>query len=165
MRIAGIQRDSITNGVGIRDVIFMQGCSHHCKGCHNPQTWDYDSGEIYLTGRILRELKDSPNNITISGGEPFDQYNALYRLVVAIKKATGKSIWIYTGNTVDISKSTYRRLAPYVDVIVDGRYVEKLKDSELVFRGSSNQRIIDLPKSVKANKIVEWEDKYDEEGL
>lgn len=156
MRIAGIVRDSIVDGEGIRDVIFTQGCSHHCKGCHNQQTWDYGGGEHRFVGDIVNELSDSTNNVTISGGEPFDQYASLCGLVQGLSKQ-GKSIWIYTGNTLREPIGTpYKLLAQYVDVIVDGRFVEKLKDPNLLFRGSSNQRLIDLKKSVKEGRIVEY---------
>ena len=157
MRIAGIQRDSITNGTGVRDVVFFQGCGKHCKGCHNPQTWDYNGGEHRFVGEIVKELSNSTNNITISGGEPFDQYTSLVELCKQFKKQ-GKSIWVYTGNVVDPNSKIYKALADYVEVIVDGRFKIELKDSDLKFRGSSNQRIIDLPKSIKAREIVLWED-------
>jgi anaerobic ribonucleoside-triphosphate reductase activating protein len=157
MRIAGIQRDSITNGIGVRDVIFLQGCSHRCKGCHNPGTWDYNGGEHRFVGDLALELSDSSNNVTISGGEPLDQFANLVALCRLLKKQ-GKSIWVYTGHTVDPTKAIYKTLAEFVDVIVDGRFVLELKDSELLFRGSSNQRLIDLPKSTKTNEIVLWEE-------
>lgn len=159
MRIAGIVRDSIVDGVGVRDVIFVQGCSHRCKGCHNKQTWNYNGGEHWFVGNIVNELSDSSNDITISGGEPLDQYASLLELVKMIRRTTKKRIWVYTGNTINepITK-VYRKLAPYVDVIVDGKFIEELKDPNLLFRGSSNQRLIDLPKSVKENRIVLWEE-------
>ena len=158
MRVAGIVRDSIVNGEGIRDVIFFQGCSHHCKGCQNPHTWDYNGGEHRFLGSIVKELSDSTNNVTISGGEPLDQdWERLIELLRQLKKQ-GKNIWLYTGNTVNPKKQIYYTLSQYVDVIVDGRFVEELKDPDLLFRGSSNQRIIDLPKSVKEGKIVLWEE-------
>ena len=160
MRIAGIQRDSITNGIGVRDVIFVQGCSHRCKGCQNPHTWDYNGGEHRFVGDIIKELSDSTNDVTISGGEPFHQYESLVLLVQDLHR-TGKRIWIYTGNTVDIHKPIYHNLAPWVDVIVDGKYMEELKDGDLRFKGSSNQRIIDLKKSAKAHEIIEWEETYE----
>ena len=153
MRIAGIQRDSITNGIGVRDVIFLQGCSHKCRGCQNPQTWDYNGGEHRFVGDVVKELSDSSNNVTISGGEPLNQYASLVSLCKQLNKQ-GKSIWVYTGHTVDPTKPIYSVLAEYVDVIVDGRFVLELKDSNLLFRGSSNQRLIDLPKSVKERRIV-----------
>lgn len=158
MRIAGIVRDSIVDGVGVRDVIFVQGCGKQCKGCHNPDTWDYNGGHHRFIGDIVKELDDSSNDVTISGGEPLDQFNDLLELCRMLWEA-GKNIWIYTGNVVDPTKSVYKQLARYVDVIVDGRFVEDKKDCNLLFRGSSNQRLINLPLSVILGEIIEWEDK------
>lgn len=159
MRIAGIVRDSVVDGVGIRDVIFAQGCYHHCKGCHNQQTWDFQGGEKWFSGDIIKELSNSDNDITIGGGDPMFQFSETYRLVQLIRHHTNKRVWLYTGNTITVPiQNVYKKLAPYVDVIVDGRFIEELKDPNLRFRGSSNQRIIDLPKTVKANKIVLWEE-------
>jgi len=157
MRIAGIVRDSIVNGPGIRDVVFFQGCGKRCKGCHNPETWDYMGGCHRFIGELVKELSDSDNDVTISGGEPLDQFEDLMELCYQLRKED-KSIWVYTGNVVDPTKRTYRALAQYVDVIVDGRFVEELKDPNLLFRGSSNQRIIDLRKSVEAEEIILWEE-------
>lgn len=156
MRIAGIVRDSIVNGEGIRDVVFFQGCGKHCIGCHNPQTWDYNGGQFKFIGEIVNELSNSSNDVTISGGEPLDQFDSLIHLCSQLRRE-GKRIWVYTGNVVDPTKDIYKALAEYVDVIVDGRFVIERKDSDLLFRGSSNQRIIDLPKSVKKGQIVLWE--------
>jgi anaerobic ribonucleoside-triphosphate reductase activating protein len=158
MRIAGIVRDSIVNGEGVRDVVFFQGCGKRCKGCHNPDTWDYNGGCHRFIGDVVKELSDSSNNVTISGGEPIDQFEDLLELCRMLSEE-GKTIWVYTGNVVDPTKSIYAKLARYVDVIVDGRFVEELKDPDLKFRGSSNQRIINLPLSVVLGEIIEWEDK------
>jgi anaerobic ribonucleoside-triphosphate reductase activating protein len=157
MRLAGIVRDSIVDGEGIRDVIFFQGCSHRCKGCHNPHTWNYEGGEHRFLADVVRELSESSNDVTISGGEPLDQADSLIELVKELKKQ-GKNIWMYTGNTVDPTKRIYYVLARYIDVVVDGKFVEELKDPNLRFVGSSNQRVIDLPKSVEERKIVLWEE-------
>lgn len=157
MRIAGIVRDSIVNGPGVRDVVFFQGCGKRCKGCHNPETWDYMGGCHRFLGHVVNELAESSNDVTMSGGEPLDQLEDLVELSRQLK-AQGKNIWVYTGNVVDPTKYIYQVLAQYVDVIVDGRYVEELKDPNLLFRGSSNQRIIDLPKSVAEEKVILWEE-------
>lgn len=157
MRIAGIVRDSIVNGPGVRDVVFFQGCGKRCNGCHNPETWDYMGGCHRFMGDVVNELAESDNDVTISGGEPFDQIEDLVEFSRRLK-AMGKSVWVYTGNVVDPTKYLYAVLAQYVDVIVDGRFVEELKDPDLLFRGSANQRIIDLPKSVKEETIVLWEE-------
>lgn len=158
MRIAGIVRDSIVDGEGIRDVVFVQGCGKQCKGCHNPDTWDYNGGCHRFIGDIVNELFDSSNDVTISGGEPLDQFEDLLELCRHFWEA-GKNIWVYTGNVFDPRRSIYAKLARYVDVIVDGRFVEELKDPNLLFRGSSNQRIIDLPMSIILNDVIEWEAK------
>ena len=157
MRLAGIVRDSIVDGIGVRDVVFFQGCGKRCKGCHNPDTWDYGGGCHRFMGDVVNELAESSNDVTISGGEPFDQFEDLLEFCRRLREL-GKRIWVYTGNVVDPTKSCYQKLARYVDVIVDGRFVEELKDPDLLFRGSSNQRIIDLPMSVILGEIVEWED-------
>lgn len=158
MRIAGIVRDSIVDGVGIRDVVFFQGCGKRCNGCHNSNTWDYQGGCHRFLGDVVKELSESSNDVTISGGEPLDQFEDLLELCRQLHKQ-GKSIWVYTGNVVDPTKQIYIKLAQYVDVIVDGRFVEELKDPSLLFRGSSNQRLINLPVSVIMGEIIEWEDK------
>lgn len=162
MRVAGVVRDSIVDGVGIRDVIFLQGCPHHCKGCHNPTTWNYDGGEELSIEEILDTLSNSSNDITISGGEPLEQFNELLYLLEAIRKTTDKRVWLYTGYVFnyELCSDIYvlNLLSNYVDVLVDGRFEEDKKDPNLLFRGSSNQRLIDLPKSIEKEKIVEWED-------
>ena len=161
MKIAGLIRDSLVNGVGLRDVIFMQGCPHHCEGCQNPHTWNPDGGIEMTVDDIVNELKDSSNNITLSGGEPFMNKTQLLDLVLKINKEfPNKTIWIYTGYKLE-------ELSPWVlavlsmrnvEVIVDGEFIEKLKDSNLQFRGSSNQRLIDLQRSYREDKIILWED-------
>lgn len=106
---------------------------------------------------VIDELSDSGNNVTISGGEPLDQFNDLLTLCRRLFNS-GKTIWLYTGNVVDLTQYEYVMLSRYVDVIVDGRFVEDKKDCNLLFRGSSNQRIINLPVSVAMGEIIEWED-------
>ena len=157
MRIAGIIRDSLVNGYGLRDVIFVQGCSHHCKGCHNPGTWDYEGGTYWTPGGIVRELSNSPNNITISGGEPLDQFDSLIRLLTIIKRDTKKNVWLYTGYTFSVDKYWVQQIDGLVDVVVDGEFVEEFHDPSLCFRGSSNQHLIDVTKSLDEGKTVEWE--------
>lgn len=157
MRVAGIVRDSIVNGEGIRDVIFVQGCAHRCKNCQNKHTWDYNGGTEMSTAYLIDYLSDSSNDVTISGGEPLDQIVPLLRLLKQLRRTTSKRVWVYTGNTLKTPLAdVYRGLSQYVDVIVDGKFVEELKDPDLLFRGSSNQRLIDLPKSVEMDEIVEW---------
>ena len=160
MQLAGIVRDSIVDGVGIRDVIFLQGCSHHCKGCHNPKTWNTEAGEIVTSYEAAQRLHDRSNDVTISGGEPLDQFNSLLSLAKCLLNDFGKHSWLYTGYKYEnISPYIWSKLAEYgVTVVVDGRYEEDKKDPSLLFRGSSNQRLIDLPKTVKEGKIILWEE-------
>ena len=158
LRVAGIIKNSVVNGIGIRDVLFLQGCRHRCEGCHNPETWDTNGGTVMLLEDLLCELSDSPNDITISGGEPLLQYEDLIVLLSGINNLSGKRFWLYTGfRYEEIPNDILKELSKYVDVLVDGRFQEDKKDLTLQFRGSSNQRLIDLPMSIKENKIVLWE--------
>ena len=161
MRIAGIINNSVVNGPGIRDVIFVQGCQHHCPRCHNPETWNKEGGLNFTVTELLRLLEDSNNDVTISGGEPLDQYHDVLKLVRCLNTIQHKKIWLYTGYTYEeIPRSWLTQLQSCgVEVIVDGEYIEHLKDLRLQFRGSSNQRLIDLTKSVTNGKVVLWEDK------
>ena len=159
MRIAGIVIDSIVDGEGIRDVIFFQGCPHHCKGCHNPETWRYDGGYFTKVPTIVRELSRSRNNVTISGGEPLEQYNVLISLLSQLH-AQGKTMWLYTGFKYEnFNESMWKELHEAgVEVVVDGAFREDKKDSTLLFRGSSNQRLIDLGNTLSTGRIVSWEE-------
>lgn len=158
MRIAGIVRDSIVDGIGIRDVIFVQGCPHHCRGCHNPESWNVNGGEEYSIESIVNLAKNSPYDITFSGGDPLYQVDELKAVIGQIYQ--NKGIWVYTGYTWEeiMESDTLKSVLPYIDVLVDGRFEEDKRNPELVFKGSENQRIIDVQKSLKENKIVLWED-------
>ena len=159
MRIAGITRDSIVDGVGIRDVIFVQGCPHHCQGCHNPSTWNPRGGTNMGMLDIKEALEDSENNITISGGEPIK--TGLCRLLVHLHfYFPEKTFWVYTGYRYEeIDKSLLLVMRDCgVEVIVDGRFEKDKKDPKLRFRGSSNQRLVDLKRSLASGQIVSWEE-------
>lgn len=159
MRIAGMIKDSMRNGYGIRDVIFLQGCPHRCKQCHNPDTWNVDGGIELGAYYLFDKLKDSPNNLTISGGEPLIQLPELERLLYLFYVNSNKTVWIYTGYKFEeISILTWEKLSKLnVEVVVDGEFEIDKKDSSLEFRGSSNQRLIDLKKSVAAGEVILWE--------
>lgn len=140
MRIAGTLPCSLVNGEGIRFVVFLQGCGHHCPGCQNPETWDFDGGyeadpedivyEYQKHGRLL-------DGITLSGGDPFYQQEECMKLLDLLP---GVNVWVYTGFTYEEVKDT--PLAKRADVIVDGPYIEELRTEMLPYRGSTNQRII-----------------------
>lgn len=156
LRIAGIVDDSIVDGEGVRLTVFTQGCPHHCHGCHNPQTWSLDGGHEIDTEDIVEKLKANPllSGITFSGGEPFLQPAPLADLARAAH-SLGLDVWSYTGFTLEeLEKHTnVQQLLNEVDVLVDGPYVETLRDLTLRFRGSSNQRIIDL-KELRRRRVA-----------
>lgn len=137
MRIAGIQSFSLVNGEGIRYVIFVQGCKHHCPGCHNPDTWDFNGGVEWTPEELANDIKMHKfiDGITLSGGDPFYQQEACIELLNLLP---GMNVWIYTGFDYDEIKDT--KLAQMADVLVTGRFVEKLKCEGQMF-GSSNQEI------------------------
>lgn len=161
MRIASIVHDSIVDGQGIRLAVFVQGCNRNCKGCQNPNTHDPDGGHEESVDFILHILKKDPlvDGITITGGEPFDQALVCAKLAIGAKKL-GYNVWTYTGYTYEYLLESNRPdcglLLANTDVLVDGPFVESLKSYELKFRGSSNQRIIDVKQSFQFKRVVEY---------
>ena len=157
IRIAGLVPESYVDGDGIRFAIFMQGCLRNCEGCHNPETHTLDGGRLIDTDEIISAIKKNPllNGITLTGGEPLLQVDAADELARAAKNF-GLSVWCYTGYTFEDLPPEAKSLLENVDVLVDGAFIESLRDLELQFRGSHNQRIIDLNKTRAQNKIVLW---------
>lgn len=145
LRVAAVVDGTAVDGPGLRTSIYFSGCDHRCPGCHNPSTWPFDSGSDMSVAELLERIADNDFNVTFSGGDPMYQAEALVPLAKAIK-AMGKTIWCYTGFIYeDIRhRMPYSLLLPYIDVLVDGPYIEALRDPSLQFRGSSNQRIIML---------------------
>ena len=146
MRIHSITYPDINNGLGCRVTLWVSGCIHHCKGCHNKETWDFDSGREFTQEdknkvfEILR--KPYIKGLTLSGGDPLCSYNDVLEFVKEIKyKLPNKDIWLFSGFTFDYIKEHFDELLKYVDVVVDGKFIEELKDVSLKFRGSSNQNI------------------------
>lgn len=162
IRIFGTANDSIVDGPGLRFTVFVQGCPHNCPGCHNPDSHPFDGGELMDTDKLLERIKGNPllDGVTFSGGEPFCQPFPLYEIGKHVK-ALGLHIMTYTGYTFEYlyehrnENDGYAKLLSVTDILVDGRYVEKLRSLELRFRGSSNQRIIDVPKSLAAGHVIE----------
>lgn len=161
LRIAGIINESIADGPGIRMVVFTQGCSHNCPGCHNPQTHPYDAGEVIEIEKILSDIKKNPllDGITLSGGDPFEQASACSVLAGEVKKL-GLTVITYTGYTyerlLELSEQRegYAGLLENTDLLVDGPFILGRKDLLLKFRGSANQRIIDMDKTRKQGRLV-----------
>lgn len=145
LRIAGIIEESIVDGPGLRFVLFLQGCHHHCKGCHNPQTWDFNGGTVVDSDEIVARIKSDPliKGVTFSGGEPFEQAEALYPLAQELK-GQGYHLMAYSGYYLDELKRKPEciPLLETLDMLVDGPFIEEQKSLELQFRGSRNQHII-----------------------
>lgn len=160
MRIAQIRGYDVANGIGIRTVIFVSGCTHNCKGCFNQLYMDFNYGELWNqdhTKKIIHYLsQDMVDGLTILGGEPFQNLDGLIELVAIIKSQVNKNIWIYSGYTFEqiISDAKKLKLLKLCDVLVDGLFDYRLKDLNLRFRGSSNQRIIDIQKSLLNDSVI-----------
>ena len=155
--ILEIVEDTTVDGPGFRTSVYSSGCPHHCPGCHNPQSWNIDNGHHVETEEILKVILDDPfADVTFSGGDPMFQPQGFTELAKAIKQQSSKNIWCYTGFLFeDLLKSPVQKaLLENIDVLVDGRFVEALKDEELRFRGSSNQRIINVPASLERGEII-----------
>lgn len=169
MHVGEIIKSDCANGLGIRLSIFVSGCTNKCKGCFQPQTWDFEYGKKYdsdMEQMLMDELSKSYyQGLTILGGEPFEPSNQreLIHLIQRVKRELpGKNIWMFTGFTYDRDLvpggSRYTEVTDQIlesiDVLVDGKFVEELKDIRLKFRGSSNQRIIDMKKTLVANQVI-----------
>ena len=170
---ADLQEDSIVDGPGLRTVIWTQGCPHHCKGCQNPQTWDKNGGGLVPINEVLKAIDELEyqDGITFSGGDPMYQPEAC-NIIASYCKNKGYNIWVYTGFTyeelINLSKKNYIYLEflKNIDVLVDGRFILEKRDLSLLFRGSSNQLLIDVPKSLQEGRVILFDEhKYNEEEL
>ena len=162
MRLSGITPESFVDGPGLRFVIFVQGCLHRCPHCQNPETWDINAGREFSVRQLVRMLKPhgkTKQGITLSGGEPFLQAGELAQVAAAARNI-GLDVVTYTGFTyeqlVQSGDSDRKALLLASDILIDGRYIDGLKSMTLQFRGSSNQRVIDIAKTQKEGRIVLW---------
>lgn len=168
IRVCGIEPESIVDGPGFRYVLFVQGCSHHCKGCHNPESWNPDAGEEMSVSEIFDEIKANANlgGVTFSGGEPFEQVPALLELAKMIK-AEGLHLMSYSGYTLeelqDRNDPETNEFLEMLDMLVDGRYIEEERNLTLVYRGSENQRVIDMDKTRENGEITLFHSAFDDE--
>ncbi len=155
LRVAHILHDSVTDGPGLRAVVFLQGCGHGCAGCHNPDLQSFEGGTEMTPEGIVNEIVRNPltSGVTFSGGEPMDQAEALIPAALAIKEK-GYTLWIYTGYLWESLEGARRELASLADVVADGPFVLERRTWSLPWRGSDNQRLIDVKRS--GSEIVEW---------
>lgn len=158
LRLAAIEECSITDGPGVRVVIFTQGCKHNCRGCHNPDTHDMEGGDIYTVETIVNRILELEytDGITLSGGDPFFQPKGCLELLKQLRDKTNLSVWAYTGFTYEAILNNNNQdmvdMLNYIDVLVDGPYVEEERSLKLKFKGSKNQRVIDVKKTLKSDK-------------
>lgn len=161
LKLAGIIRESIVDGPGIRFVVFAQGCPHHCPGCHNPQTWAFEGGSETEPEKIIAEMAKNPllAGVTLSGGEPFCQSEEFERLAALVHKA-GKNVVTFTGYTFErlLEKADAEpgilALLRETDILIDGPFIAELKSYDLNFKGSANQRVIDVQRSLSEKKVT-----------
>lgn len=157
-RISGLVNDSIVDGPGLRYAVFTQGCPHNCDGCHNPQTHDPLGGQKCTAEEVVSNIRENPllDGLTLTGGEPFIQAKELLPLAKTVKEM-GLNVMAYSGFTFDelMEMEDARELLKYCDTLVDGRFVKDLRSIELRFKGSKNQRVIDVPASLEAGTVVE----------
>lgn len=174
MNYADIKRIDVANGPGVRVSLFVSGCTHHCKGCFNQETWDFNYGNKFTENEIatiMDYLKpDYIKGLSLLGGEPFEYANqqGLLPLLRRFKSLyPNKDVWCYTGydfekdikNKMMLNWNETNELIKYIDILVDGKFMEDRKDLSLRFRGSDNQRIIDVKKSLAENSIILWDQK------
>lgn len=167
--LSGIVSDSIVDGPGIRTTVFSQGCPHHCPGCHNPETWAFGRGTPMAEEDILQIVLSNPlcRGVTFSGGEPFTQAEGFARLARLLKEK-GYEVASYSGYTFEEllnGTQAQRELLEQIDVLIDGPFLQERRSLELCFRGSANQRILDVPASLAAGQAVEitrgrWSGEY-----
>ena len=161
MRIAGLVQDSIVDGPGFRFVVFVQGCLMHCEGCHNPETWDPNGGTSSSEGEIISEMLSNKltDGLTLSGGEPFLQPAQCVKIASAAKE-NGLNVWTYSGYTFEEilimadSNPDVDRLLNLTDVLIEGRFINEQRALALKWRGSKNQRVLDVPESLAAGAAI-----------
>lgn len=157
LRVLDIVRGTTVDGPGFRTSIYLAGCSHACPGCHNPESWSFDGGRELSVDMVMEIVREEDFNVTLTGGDPMCSAEAVLPLAHAVREA-GKTLWIYTGyEWEELLADPFRRaLTALAEVVVEGPFVLAKRDTDLLFRGSSNQRLIDVARSLEAGVPVEW---------
>lgn len=157
MRVLKVVEGTSVDGPHLRTSIYFAGCTHQCPGCHNPQSWDPTGGEEMSEDELMRIIAYNEAPVTLSGGDPLFQADAVASLTARIKRELGYNIWCYTGYTWEriIEHPQLLEAVRHIDVLVDGPFIMAQRDLDIHFRGSRNQRIIDVPETLKQGKIIE----------
>ena len=160
--VASIVDNTIVDGEGFRTSIYVSGCDICCEDCHNKEFWDINSGHSMTIDEVYEKITNYFTNVTFIGGEPMLQAPALTILAKKIKENTDKTIWIYSGHTYEeiLDNEIYFNLLQYCDVLVDGKFDKNYFKNNLKFKGSTNQRIIDVKKSINKNELILWVDEF-----
>lgn len=158
LRVVDIVEGTSVDGPGLRTSIYFAGCEHHCPGCHNPSTWPSDAGHDMTIDEIVKIVDYNNFDVTLSGGDPMYQAPAILQLLQRLKK-DGRNIWCYTGFTFDEIQRhpAMRQLLDYIDVLVDGSYIADQNKPNLLFRGSDNQRLINIPATLSTGVVTLWQ--------
>ncbi len=162
INVLKVLHDTTVDGPGFRTSIYCAGCRHQCAGCHNPQSWAFGSGKDMNVEELFADIISDPfADVTFTGGDPFYQAEGFTALATLIKEKTEKNIWCYTGFLFEdlLKDNSHRNLLEKTDVLVDGPFVKELRDEDALFRGSTNQRLIDVPASLREGKVILWERK------
>lgn len=160
LRVLRIVSGTSVDGPGLRTSIYLAGCSHHCPGCHNPQSWDFAAGEPMTVSELIARIADDDEDVTLTGGDPLQHPQGVMELARAIKQKLGKNVWCYTGYRWEeiVADERLEAIMRYIDVVVDAPFVLAERNIKLRFRGSNNQRLIDVPRSLESGSVVEWTD-------
>ncbi len=158
IRVSGLVNDSIVDGPGLRFSVFTQGCSHGCEGCHNPESHDFDGGTIRHTDEVIALMKKNPllDGVTLTGGEPFCQWEPCLEIAKGAH-AMGLNVWAYSGYLYEELLELAPALLNEVDVLVDGKFILEERSLELKYKGSRNQRLIDIKKTRETGELTLWE--------
>lgn len=157
IRILDIIKGTTVDGPGLRTSLYMAGCLHNCPECHNPESHDFNSGELYSLQEIKDIILEEDFDVTFSGGDPLYHPEAV-RIISEYTHSIGHTVWVYTGFIWEdiINNPKILPVLEYIDVLIDGPYVKALRNADLLFRGSSNQRIIDVREALKSNELILW---------
>lgn len=154
LAVMDIVYSTSTDGVGLRNALYVSGCNMRCSHCHNQSSWDINAGTWHTVEEVYDKLNIDHFPVSILGGEPLMQVDAVTHLCRLIKERTGKTVWLWSGYTYEYIQEHMSQVLPYIDVLVDGRYEHALRDTDLLWRGSSNQRVIDVQQSEIKKEVI-----------